>query len=202
MATPLDEAPVNAAPLDAKIRRRHQRWAFQRALAERTFSVRGAVDNPSRRLAVEAGDARFLLDLIHTGEVLSMPPLTSVPGTQAWFLGLANIRGNLVGVVDLADFAAASTGRAGVATAAFTPPGESDRLLIFAASLSVYCAMRVSRVTGLTDIAAMTPEPALQRASATPGWVGMRYRDAQACLWTELDLAALAQDKNFLDIRF
>ena len=157
MATPLDEAPVNAAPLDAKIRRRHQRWAFQRALAERTFSVRGAVDNPSRRLAVEAGDARFLLDLIHTGEVLSMPPLTSVPGTQAWF---------------------------------------------FAASLSVYCAMRVSRVTGLTDIAAMTPEPALQRASATPGWVGMRYRDAQACLWTELDLAALAQDKNFLDIRF
>ncbi|NII11988.1 chemotaxis protein CheW [Oleiagrimonas sp. C23AA] len=37
-------------------------------------------------------------------ELLTPPSLTPVPGTQDWLLGIANIRGNLVPVVDLGWF--------------------------------------------------------------------------------------------------
>ncbi|HEX7341491.1 MAG TPA: chemotaxis protein CheW [Rhodanobacteraceae bacterium] len=37
-------------------------------------------------------------------ELLPPLPLTSVPGTQRWVRGIANVRGNLVPVVDLGDF--------------------------------------------------------------------------------------------------
>ncbi len=37
-------------------------------------------------------------------EILPMPQLTPVPGAQGWMLGVANIRGNLLPVVDLRMF--------------------------------------------------------------------------------------------------
>ncbi|HET7268712.1 MAG TPA: chemotaxis protein CheW [Oleiagrimonas sp.] len=37
-------------------------------------------------------------------ELLTPQALTSVPGTQGWVRGIANVRGNLVPVVDLGDF--------------------------------------------------------------------------------------------------
>jgi twitching motility protein PilI len=37
-------------------------------------------------------------------EILPMPPVTSVPGAQPWMLGVANIRGSLLPIVDLKQF--------------------------------------------------------------------------------------------------
>ncbi len=37
-------------------------------------------------------------------EIISLPTITLVPGSQPWMLGLANIRGSLYGVVDLKQF--------------------------------------------------------------------------------------------------
>ena len=37
-------------------------------------------------------------------ELLAVPTLTPVPGTQSWLLGVANVRGNLVPVVDFGRF--------------------------------------------------------------------------------------------------
>lgn len=37
-------------------------------------------------------------------EILSLPQVTPVPGAQPWLLGLANVRGNLLPVVDLKQF--------------------------------------------------------------------------------------------------
>jgi twitching motility protein PilI len=37
-------------------------------------------------------------------EILTLPVLTPVPGTRSWLLGVANVRGNLVPVIDLRDF--------------------------------------------------------------------------------------------------
>ena len=34
-------------------------------------------------------------------EIITLPPLTPVPGSEAWLLGVANIRSNLLPVVDL-----------------------------------------------------------------------------------------------------
>jgi len=37
-------------------------------------------------------------------EILPMPQVTPVPGAQPWLLGVANIRGNLLPIVDLKQF--------------------------------------------------------------------------------------------------
>ena len=37
-------------------------------------------------------------------EILPMPPVSAVPGAQPWMLGVANIRGSLLPIVDLKQF--------------------------------------------------------------------------------------------------
>ena len=37
-------------------------------------------------------------------EILPMPTVTAVPGAQPWMLGVANVRGNLLPIVDLKQF--------------------------------------------------------------------------------------------------
>lgn len=49
----------------------------------------------SRRLASEFGEVR---------EILSVPQITPVPGTQPWMLGVANVRGQLLPIVDMKQF--------------------------------------------------------------------------------------------------
>ena len=49
-------------------------------------------------LGVQAGPDYWLLDLADSGEILPLPPFTSVPLTRPWFCGIANIRGSLYGV--------------------------------------------------------------------------------------------------------
>jgi twitching motility protein PilI len=48
---------------------------------------------------------RYLVSGIHeVNEILTPPALTIVPGTRAWLLGVANVRGNLVPVIDLKQY--------------------------------------------------------------------------------------------------
>lgn len=174
-------------PESKRSKRRQQLWAFQRDIAERTQNARATVSSGSRRLAIQAGPEFLLLDLMQTGELLTHTRLTPVPLTKAWFLGLANCRGNLIGVVDLAGFL-------GLPVAA---PDKNDRLLVLAAMISTHCAIRISRVIGLIDIASLSVQPSTANAWQFAGRI---YTDQESKKWTELDLAAMARDPSFLDI--
>ena len=55
-------------------------------------------------LAVECAGQGLLVPLATAGEIFPVGVLLPVPHTQAWFLGVANLRGGLHGVVDLAAF--------------------------------------------------------------------------------------------------
>jgi len=49
--------------------------------------------------------ARYLVSSINeVNEILTLPSLTIVPGTRPWLLGVANVRGNLVPVIDLRQY--------------------------------------------------------------------------------------------------
>jgi len=49
--------------------------------------------------------ARFLVSSINeVNEILTFPALTQVPGTRSWLLGVANVRGNLVPLIDLKQY--------------------------------------------------------------------------------------------------
>ncbi len=47
------------------------------------------------------GEHQLALPIDNVGEILDLPPFSSVPGSKPWILGLSNIRGNLVTVCDL-----------------------------------------------------------------------------------------------------
>lgn len=49
-------------------------------------------------------DLQLVAPLDQIREVLPPPPMTAVPGTKPWLKGVANVRGNLVTVIDLPEY--------------------------------------------------------------------------------------------------
>ena len=75
---------------------------LQTRLASRLQAARTEGTSVSSWLAVESAGSFYLLPLGQSGEIFPWASVQAVPYTQSWFLGVANLRGALVGVVDLA----------------------------------------------------------------------------------------------------
>ncbi|MDQ2701435.1 MAG: chemotaxis protein CheW [Pseudomonadota bacterium] len=57
-----------------------------------------------RGVGFRIGRKRLASGFEEVVEILPMPQVTPVPGTQPWMLGVANVRGNLLPIVDLKQF--------------------------------------------------------------------------------------------------
>ncbi|MBU6415729.1 MAG: chemotaxis protein CheW [Xanthomonadaceae bacterium] len=58
-----------------------------------------------RAIGFRVGEHHFVSGIDEISEILmSPPPVTSIPSTRSWMLGVANVRGNLVALVDLKQF--------------------------------------------------------------------------------------------------
>ncbi len=99
-----------------------------------------------------------------------------------WFLGVANLRGGLHGVVDLAGFLGVKTRRG--------PARDQARLVGFNQSLDINCVLLVDRLSGLRSENELTRDG--DEGGDRPSFVGARYRDASARVWQELNLVELA----------
>src|SRR5512146_1611245 len=77
--------------------------SFQQELAARLTS-KTAAQVESSRLGFACGGQQWLIRLSDAGEVIAVPSIATVPMTKPWFLGVANIRGNLYTVIDFAGF--------------------------------------------------------------------------------------------------
>ena len=75
---------------------------LQVRLASRLQAARDEGLSVSSWLAVESAGNYYLLPLGHAGEIFPWTVVQHVPYTQKWFMGVANLRGGLTGVVDLA----------------------------------------------------------------------------------------------------
>lgn len=146
-------------------------------------------------LAVEASGRGFLLPLAEAGEIFTgRLSCLHVPHTAAWFLGVANLRGHLHSVVDLAAFVGLRTD--GVSLEALGR--EQSSLVAFNPSLELNCALLVDRLAGLRGRENLVAQP--RDAAGLPGFVLGVWRDAQGRSWHEIGLAALAGSEAFLKI--
>ncbi len=168
---------------------------LQARLAERLQAARSEPVGRSW-LAVECGTRGFLLPLREAGEIFPMAPVLAVPHSHRWFLGVANLRGHLNGVVDLAGYLGV---KAGHERPALEGSRDQARLVGFNPQLNINCVLMVDRLSGLRAEGELTAE-----ASAAPGprpaFAGAAFRDAQGRVWQELLLARLAGDESFLRI--
>ncbi|MBW3550989.1 MAG: chemotaxis protein CheW [Proteobacteria bacterium] len=57
-----------------------------------------------RGVGYRIGERRLASGFDEVREILQLPQVTPVPGAQPWMLGLANVRGNLLPIVDLKQF--------------------------------------------------------------------------------------------------
>lgn len=144
-------------------------------------------------LAVESAGQRLLFPLRQSGEIFSVVGVQPVAYTQPWFLGVANLRGGLFGVVDLGGFIYAQPAAPVMAGAA-----NEARLVAVNQTLGSPCALLVDRLSGLRGHDAFTQsEPPGHQA---PVYFGQRYTDAQGQLWQELNLQLLCSQERFIHI--
>jgi len=167
--------------------RRQALREFQRQLVERTQLARSNSNGEQMRLAVQAGDQQYLLEVAQTAEVIAHKGVKPVPHTCAWFLGLINCRGRLTGVIDLSGFLGHPV----------RPAQDSDRLLVLSDTLPVPCALRVSRVAGLVSLSGFSSQP---RPAGESSWVSSFFVDQESRVWRLLDVPLLMEDPAFLDV--
>ena len=182
---------------------------LQSRLADRLQAARS---QPSGRswLAVECSSRGFLFALKDAGEIFALAPVTAVPHAQPWFMGVANLRGHLHGVVDLSRFLGIKT-----PDRLLEAVRDQARLVAFNAASNINCALWVDRLAGLknehqlTAIDAQLPahgseHPAEHQGvhikAQVPAFVGQTYRDQAGFVWQELHLSELALDDAFLSI--
>jgi twitching motility protein PilI len=167
--------------------RRSRLRQYQVQLLERMQAAQGSAPVAGRELGVLVGGRHCLLDLTQVGEIVPWQPVSAVPLTQPWYLGLANVRGSLTGVVELARFL-------GDAAAV---PGPEARLLTFAPGLGLPVALVVQRVLGLRRLAEMQAQAV---DGAAPDWCNQQHLDTAGQAWVRLDLARLVREPRFLHV--
>jgi twitching motility protein PilI len=144
-------------------------------------------------LAVETGGRKFLFPLAQSGEIFPFSSPQRVPYTQSWFLGVANLRGGLYGIVDLASY----VGGQAPAVRSDATRAES-RLIALNAALEVNCALLIDRLAGLRNMDAFSSSS--EPAEGSPEYFGNGYTDVNGAYWQELNLQALSQQSQFLSI--
>lgn len=137
-------------------------------------------------LGFRLGDSQFVTPLNHVSEVLPCPGFTPVPGTKRWVKGVANVRGNLLTIVDLPDY----FGKGAVAI------DETARLLIMNIP-GLNTALLVNEVYGLRHF---DEESERQDISALSDAVFAHLNGAflrEGALWGVFDMQSLAESETF-----
>lgn len=165
---------------------------LQARLAERLQVAKTQGVAPSW-LAVQAGGKNYLFPMGQAGEIFPWVAIEAVPYTQAWFLGVANLRGGLFGVVDLASFV---TGQ-NVAPKTELARKES-RLMAMNGALDINCALLIDRLAGLRNQEAFSDFS--EKSPEAPEFFGNLYFDKNGAAWQEINLQSLAQQAHFLTI--
>ena len=164
--------------------------AFQQQLATR-LAAKTAAQVEQSRLGLACADEQWLIRLADAGEVIAIPQTASVPLTKPWYLGVANIRGNLYCVIDFAGFL-------GHPLEPVTPGTSQTRLVLFGPRVGeLRAGLIVHRVLGLRNLADLARH---DTPPGAPDWYGARWAEANGVMWQEIDLARLAQDAAFLQV--
>ncbi len=140
-------------------------------------------------LGFRIADIQFVTPLDQISEVLHCPGMTPVPGTKSWLKGIANVRGTLYTIVDLAEY----FGKPPV------EPDEKARLLIMNIA-GLNTALMVNEVLGLRHFdeemerhnVAKADDPAMIHAR------GAFLRDE--VLWGVFDMRSLAESGVFMNV--
>jgi len=148
-------------------------------------TAKGSVVSTSR-LGVTVGSKKLLINLTDVSEVLPVPPIQTVPLTQSWFLGVANVRGNLYNITDLAQFMEMPA----------TTKSSGNRIVLINSQLITQVALVIDSLVGLRSVEAMEKKTASRKKGAFLSKNSFVDNDKNE--WFELDIDSLVKDKKFI----
>jgi twitching motility protein PilI len=138
-------------------------------------------------IAFRMGNSSLLAPLDEVVEILDMPKLARVPLAQPWVRGIANIRGNLLPVVDFSGFLGGEV----------ASTSEKSRVLVIDHN-GIYSGLVVDEVYGLKHFMESEhtdAEPEIDESLLPYIRTGYR-RDGK--VWREFSLFALADTPQFM----
>jgi twitching motility protein PilI len=148
----------------------------------------GTPENEWSGITFSLGAARLACNIGRISEILPCPPSTPVPGAKDWIVGLANVRGELLTVIDLGHFLSGER----------SPVTTSSRLLATTLNKAPI-GLQIDEVFGQRRFLDSDAEPAeLEEDSPLRRLVSRRHRVGTE-IWHELDLERLFNAAEFLN---
>lgn len=143
-----------------------------------------------RGLAFNVGSTRLLSAIGDVEEVLEVPALTRVPGTADWLLGIANVRGRIVPVVDICAYL-------GLEKAA---PEEEWRMLVVERG-ELIVGLLVEQAFGMMQFERSDADAAedIALGNGLDAYLRAAYRQSGRH-WRVIDLEALVQEPAFFQV--
>ena len=161
--------------------------AYQQDILARLKSLTESGRAPSSsKLGVRIGAVDWLVALGDISEVLPVPDIMHVPLTHSWFMGMANVRGNLYALTDLAGFLGHPP----------TVVTSESRVLLAHGRFGINAGLLVDRLIGLRNLEDMQVQ---EDVGEKPAWQLQRYTDNNQN-WDELDLEVLLGQKDFMQV--
>lgn len=158
----------------------------------RSASQGASAEAPSGRewvgVAFRMGGETFLVAREETREVLGLPaPITRIPGARSWVRGLANVRGQLLPMLDLRQFLGSGA----------TTPGRNTRVIVVN-HREIPAGLIVDEVLGFRRFAESEFDaegpPTVIRCD--PYLAGAFRRGGE--VWPVLSLKSLVESQSFL----
>lgn len=147
-------------------------------------------------LAIEAGGRPYLLPLVQSGEIFPWSTVQAVPYTKPWYVGVANLRGGLHSVIDLAGIL--QHGAAPAAPRSAERVTSESRLVSLHSALGLNAVLWIDRLLGLRNPGAFSALG--DRPAEAPACVARVLIDTQGQAWQELDLQLFVSEPEFLAI--
>lgn len=141
-------------------------------------------------LGVVIGSKNVLVNLQEISETLPVSGIHRVPVVKPWFLGVANVRGVLYAINDLAQMLEHT----------YTTISSEARLLLMSETITSNVAFVVERMIGLRKLDEMKPsemKPGDDAAEESVCLKAQTYQDKENQVWYMLDCDKLVRSKEF-----
>jgi twitching motility protein PilI len=154
-------------------------------LARLEDAKKAGAEAPAGYLGVVIGSKNVLVNLQEISETLPIADIHRVPIVKPWFIGVANVRGVLYAINDLAQMLEST----------FTSISSNARLLLMSDAVTSNVAFVVDKMIGLRKLNEM--KLCEETAEESTCLKAQTYQDEENRVWYVLDCDKLVRSKEF-----
>jgi purine-binding chemotaxis protein CheW len=139
-----------------------------------------------RYLCFGLGQEEYAIPLLVVKEVIGVPEVTPIPQTPSHFLGIMNLRGNVISIMDLRH-------KLGI------KPSQSEETTVVILDFGDYnLGVVVDRVNAVISLASenISPKPVVESSKATDYLTGVFRKGEQLVLLLDIARALSVEDRS------